>query len=159
MINARQYQRINTIAGWCMFLFACSVYWLTAEPTISFWDCGEFLSCADKLQIAHSPGSPLFLMIGRLFMMMTSDVNQQAIMFNHWSNIVSGLTVMFLFWTITHLARKILLKKDEDFTSAKIIAIIGSGITGAAALTFCDRVGIVLHILLRCFLGDFKMGK
>ena len=138
MINAKNYQRINLIAGWLIFFFACTVYWLTAEPTISFWDCGEFLSCADKLQIAHSPGSPLFLMIGRLFMMMNSDVTRQAVMFNHWSNIASALSVMFLFWTVTHLARKILLKNGENFSAPQVIAVIGSGVIGAAALTFCD---------------------
>ncbi len=136
----QQYKRINIIVGWCMFLFSATVYWLTAEPTGSFWDCGEFLPCADKLQIAHSPGSPLFLMIGHMFMSLTSNVSKKAVMFNHWSGISVALAATFLFWIITHLAKKLIIKKDEDYTTGNIIAIMASGMVGAATFTFCDSM-------------------
>jgi hypothetical protein len=136
----QQYKRINIIVGWCMFLFSATVYWLTAEPTGSFWDCGEFLPSADKLQIAHSPGSPLFLMIGHMFMSLTSDVSKKAVMFNHWSGISVALAATFLFWIITHMAKKLIIKKDEDYTTGNIIAIMASGMVGAASFTFCDSM-------------------
>ena len=139
-MNQQQYKRINTIVGWCMFLFSSTVYWLTAEPTGSFWDCGEFLPSADKLQIAHSPGSPLFLMIGHMWMSMTSDVSKKAVMFNHWSGFAVALAATFLFWIITHLAKKLIIKKDEDYTIGNIIAVMGAGAVGAAAFTFCDSM-------------------
>src|SRR5579862_7059243 len=138
--SAKQYKRINTIVGWCSFLFSVTVYWLTTEPTGSFWDCGEFLPSADKLQIAHSPGPPLFLMIGHMFMSLTSDVHQKAVMFNHWSNISVALAATFLFWVITHLAKKLIIKKDEDYTLGNIVAIMGAGAVGAASFTFCDSM-------------------
>lgn len=139
-MNLKQYKRINNAVGWCMFLFSTGVYWLTAEPTCSFWDCGEFVPSADKLQIAHSPGSPLFLMIGHMFMMLQSDVTKKAVMFNHWSNISVGLAATFLFWIITHLAKKLIIKKDEDYNVPNVIAIMSAGAIGAASFTFCDSM-------------------
>src|SRR5215831_3668793 len=132
------FKRINNIAGWIVFIGATAVYWLTAEPTGSFWDCGEFISCANKLQVAHSPGAPLFIIIAHIFTLLASDPSKKAIMVNYYSGIMSGLTILFLFWTITIFARKIIGKKEKDLSVAEVIAIIGAGLIGAFAYTFSD---------------------
>lgn len=132
------YNRINNIAGWLVFIVALAVYALTAEPTGSFWDCGEFISCAYKLQVAHSPGAPFFLIVGRIFTMFAGDPSNVAFTMNFMSNVMTALVSLFLFWTITMLARKIIGKKEADLSVAEIVAIIGSGLVGALACTFTD---------------------
>ncbi|RYD70274.1 MAG: DUF2723 domain-containing protein, partial [Sphingobacteriales bacterium] len=100
------YQRINNISGWVIFLISLAVYVITLEPTASFWDCGEFIACSYKLLVPHPPGAPLFLLTGRMFAMLASDPTNVAWMINLVSAISSAFTILFLFWTITHLARK-----------------------------------------------------
>lgn len=135
------YQRINNITGLVIFALASVVYILTVEPTASFWDCGEFIACAYKLQVPHPPGAPMFLLIGRLFSFLAGgDVSKVAYWINISSALSSSATILFLFWSITLLARKLVLKnptKDEP-TLAQTLSIISAGTVGALAFTFSD---------------------
>src|SRR6056297_422996 len=132
------FKLINRISGWIIFLIAATVYLLTIEPTTSFWDCGEFIASAYKLQVGHPPGAPLFMIISRFFTFFAGgDVTQAAKMVNAMSGIASAFTILFLFWTITHLAKK-MFPASEKLSLAQTIAIIGSGAVGALAYTFSD---------------------
>jgi hypothetical protein len=134
----KSYQKINSILGWIVFAIASIVYILTAEPTASFWDCGEYIATAYKLQVGHPPGAPLFQMIGRFFTLFAfGDVSRVAYMVNIMSALTSSLTIMFLFWTLTMLAKKLALRTGE-MTEGKKIAIFGSAIVGSLAYTFSD---------------------
>lgn len=131
-----QYKKINNLVGFLLFLIAGVVYWLTMEPTVSFWDCGEFITAADKLQVGHQPGAPLFLMIGKLFSLLAAgDTAKVAYWINFSSVVASAATVMFLYWTITLIASK--LYKQEK-TTADTLTIIATGVVGALAFTFSD---------------------
>ncbi len=133
------FNRLNNIVGWIVCLIACSVYVLTMEPTGSFWDCGEFVSSAYKLQIPHPPGAPLFTLLGRFFIVLFGDDPLSAARgVNFMSAIASGFTILFLFWTITHFARKIVQKKGEEMTSSQLLIVMASGVVGALAYTFSD---------------------
>lgn len=133
------FNKINNITGWTVCMVACTVYLLTAEAGGSLWDCGEFVSSAYKLQVPHPPGAPLFVMIGRLFIVFFGDNPQTAAKaVNAMSALVSGLTILFLFWTITHFARKIVQKGSEVLDKNKIIAVMAAGTVGASAYTFSD---------------------
>jgi hypothetical protein len=132
------FRKVNNITGWLVFAIAYAVYLLTMEATASLWDCGEFLSSAYKLEVGHSPGAPLFMMLGRLFGMLASSKEHVALFINSMSALMSGLTILFLFWTITHFARKIVAKDDQELSTANLIAIMGAGIVGALAYTFSD---------------------
>ncbi|MBP5709296.1 MAG: DUF2723 domain-containing protein, partial [Bacteroidales bacterium] len=133
------YRKINCIIGWIMFVVASFVYVVTAEPTVSFWDCGEFILSAFKLQIGHPPGAPIFLMIDRLATMFAfGDVTKVALMANILSAICSGLTIMFLFWSITCLIKRSFIGKDEDPEGLHLFATMGAGVLGALAYTFSD---------------------
>jgi len=132
------YQRINNITGWSIFLVACYTFLSTIEPTGSFWDCGEFIATANKLEVGHPPGAPLFLMLARVFILFGgSDVTLYPIMVNAMSALMSAFTILFLFWTITAFAKKLVVGKSE-VTKEKIFAIMGAGIVGALAYTFTD---------------------
>jgi hypothetical protein len=135
-----QFKKINNIAGWIICLIACTVYILTTEARGSFWDCGEFVSSCFKLQIPHPPGAPLFVLMGRVFIIMFGDNPLTAAKaINIMNALASGFTILFLFWTITHFARKILNVKTSDFlTGAQAWSIIGAGAVGALAYTFSD---------------------
>ncbi len=130
------YKKINTLAGWIVFLIAATVYLSTIEPTASFWDCGEYISTAYKLEVGHPPGAPLFNLIGRFFTLF-SDEHGAARMINAMNGICSAFTILFLFWTITAFAKKIALQSGE-LNPAKILTIMGSGIVGSLAYTFSD---------------------
>src|SRR5512145_3234407 len=105
------YRRWNNLTGWFLFVFSTIIYILTLEPTVSFWDCGEFILSAFRLQVGHPPGAPLFLMMGRIATLFAgSDTSKVALMMNLLSAICSGFAIMFLFWTITHLIRKVFTK-------------------------------------------------
>lgn len=133
-----RYQRLNNLVGWLVFLIAAFVFISTIEPTGSFWDCGEFIATADKLEVGHPPGAPLFLMLARVFILLGGkDVTIHPIMVNILSALMSAFTILFLFWTITALGRKILLRNGEP-TTDKIWAVIGAGFVGAMAYTFTD---------------------
>ena len=133
------YKKVNNITGWIVCLFACMVYILTMEATGSFWDCGEFVSSAYKLQIPHPPGAPLFVMMGRFFIILFGDnPHTAARAVNFMSAILSGFTILFLFWSITHFARKILQKNKLTLDSQQIFTIMAAGTVGALCYTFCD---------------------
>jgi len=134
----KSYKRIDNVLGWFFGLFASGIYVITAEPTVSFWDCGEYIATAYKLLVGHPPGAPLFQMIGRFFSLFAfGDVSQVARMVNTMTAVASGFTIMFLFWSITMLARKLILARGE-MTPAKTWAVFGSGIVGALTYTFTD---------------------
>ena len=135
----KKYKLINNIAGWTVFLIAAVVYLMTIEPTTSFWDCGEFITSAYKLEVGHPPGAPFFMLTANVFTQLTSNPANVAILVNAMSALLSALTILFLFWTITHLTRKLVLKTDQQFlTLGQIVVVIGSGIVGALAYTFSD---------------------
>ncbi|MDD2287695.1 MAG: DUF2723 domain-containing protein, partial [Bacteroidales bacterium] len=134
----KKYSLINNIIGWVVFLIASIVYLITAEPTASWWDCGEYIATAYKLQVGHPPGAPTFQLLGRIFSLFAGgDVTKVAYMVNALSAICSAFTILFLFWTITMLAKKAIAKTSE-ITTAQSIAILGSGLIGALAYTFSD---------------------
>lgn len=131
-----RYQTVNNLLGWIFFAISMSVYTLTLEPSVSMWDCGEFISAAYKLQVVHQPGAPLFLMIGRLFALFSPTPEGVSIAVNILSALCSALTVLFTFWITTYLARKITGKAQDD--SGSRIGIFASGSIAALALTFSD---------------------
>jgi hypothetical protein len=133
------FKRVNDITGWIVFLIASAVYILTAEAGGSLWDCGEFVSSAFKVQIPHPPGAPLFVLLGRLFIILFGDnPNTAAKAVNVMSALASGATILFLFWTITHFARKIVAKGTEQLSGNQIFSIMAAGVVGALAYTFSD---------------------
>tara|TARA_Y100000589_G_scaffold56301_1_gene46635 strand:- start:22873 stop:25890 length:3018 start_codon:yes stop_codon:yes gene_type:complete len=134
------YIKTNNLFGWLTFSIAFFVYYLTIEPTVSFWDCGEYISTAYKLEVGHPPGAPLFQLIGRFFSLFASDVSNVAFMINIMSAVCSAFAILFLFWTITALAKKITLDsiKQENLSLAQKIGIFGSGFVGALSYTFSD---------------------
>ena len=138
----KKFKLINNVLGWIVFAIASAVYLMTIEPTASFWDCGEFISSAFKLEVGHPPGAPFFMLTANLFTQLTSDTALVAKMVNSMSALFSGLTILFLFWSITHLARKIIVKvepgKEVSMTIGQIITIMGCGLVGALAYTFSD---------------------
>ena len=133
------FNRINNIVGWIVTAIACSVYIMTAEAGGSLWDCGEFISSCFKLQIPHPPGAPLFVIIGRVFIIFFGDNPLTAAKaVNVMSALASGFTIMFLFWTITHFARKIVQKGSDVLNGNQIFSIMAAGTVGALAYTFSD---------------------
>jgi hypothetical protein len=134
-----KYKLINNISGWVVFAIAATVYLLTIEPTASFWDCGEFITSAYKLEVGHPPGAPFFMLVGNFFTQLSKDPSQVAMMVNIMSALMSAFTILFLFWTITHLTRKLLQKSSDVVLNAgQTTAVIGSGIVGALVYTFSD---------------------
>ncbi|HSI91274.1 MAG TPA: DUF2723 domain-containing protein, partial [Adhaeribacter sp.] len=132
------YSRINKLTGWGVFLIATLDNVKTLEPTASFWDCGEFIACSYKLLVPHPPGAPFFLMVGRLFSMFAMDVTNVAYMVNLMSALASSFTILFLFWSITMLGRKMLEPRDAEPTSGQTLLLMGAGAVGALAYTFSD---------------------
>jgi hypothetical protein len=134
------FRKVNNITGWIILLIATATYTLTREATASFWDCGEFIACANELGIPHPPGSPLFSMLGRLFVLLFSggDPANAASAINLLSAVASGFTILFLFWTITHFARKMFVNHGENLTQQQTFTVIASGVAGALAYTFSD---------------------
>ena len=124
----------NTLCGWVVFAIAAATYLLTIEPTASFWDCGEFISSAWKLDVGHPPGAPFFMLMGHFFSLFASDVSHVAMCVNALSALASAFCILFLFWTITALGRKLM----QPDTVAKGIALLGAGTVGALAYTFSD---------------------
>ena len=136
-MNSFNFSKWNTLIGWATFAIALITYTLTLEPTVSYWDCGEYISTAVKLEVGHPPGAPLFQMLGAFFAMFTTDVMEIAKMVNFMSALASAFTILFMFWTITALGKKIIQKSNELKTSS-YIAILGSGVVGALTYTFSD---------------------
>ncbi|MEQ8325365.1 MAG: DUF2723 domain-containing protein [Vicingaceae bacterium] len=131
------FSKLNNYFAWFTFAIAAFVYLSTIEPTTSFWDCGEFIATAYKLEVGHPPGAPLFMLIARAFSMLV-PVEHAALMVNAISGLCSAFTILFLFWTITLFVRKIALKDGEEMSRPKMIAILGSGLVGGLAYTFSD---------------------
>lgn len=135
----KKFNRINTISGFVIFAFATIVYWLCMEPTLSFWDCGEFIAAAFKLEVGHQPGAPLFLMISKLFSLLAgNNTAKVAYWVNFVSVISSSATVLFLFWSINAIALKIVKRTTENLSMLNIWSIIAAGAVGALAYTFSD---------------------
>jgi hypothetical protein len=132
----KKYTLFNNVFGWVSFVIAAVVYLMTIEPTVSFWDCGEFITTSFKFEVGHPPGAPFFMIMGRIATLF-GDAGNAAKHINIMSALASGFTIMFLFWTITHLIRK-LVSKDSEITIGQTIAIIASGLVGALAYTFSD---------------------
>jgi len=133
------YQKINIISGWVAFLVALVTYILTVEPTASFWDAGEFIACSSKLQVPHPPGAPFFLLTGRIFSLFGGDdLAQIAYWVNMLSVVTSAFFVMFIFWIITHLSRRILKLEENEMTLPQTILVMGAGFAGSLACTFSD---------------------
>ena len=134
----KQYKLVDNIFGWVAFIIAAFVYCSTIEPTASFWDCPEFITTAYKQEIGHPPGAPFFMLMGNFFTHFASDTTQVAKMVNTMSALLSAVCIMFLFWTITHLARKLIIGDWKEMTTSKMIAIEASGMVGALIYTFSD---------------------
>ena len=135
----KNYRTINNISGWAVFFVAAVTFLMTIEPTASLWDCGEFIASAFKLEVGHPPGNPVFMVLARFFTLFAGgDVSKVSAMVNAMSALASAFTILFLFWTITHLARKILLRNENQFNSGRITAVMAAGIVGALAFTFSD---------------------
>jgi hypothetical protein len=134
------YTKINNITGWLCFLIAAVTYILTLEPSVSFWDCGEFIASAFKMQVVHQPGAPLFLMIQRFFSIFAfGDTTKIAYFMNVGSALASAATILFLFWTITALAKKMVVKQaNQELSTGDLITVMGAGVVGALAYTFSD---------------------
>jgi hypothetical protein len=135
---SQHFKKWNTIVGWVIFGIALITYRLTVEPTASFWDAGEYISTSAKLQVGHPPGAPLFQMFGAVFSIFAQDKQQIALMVNSVSVVSSAFTILFLFWSLTILLRKIIARGDEAFTDTKALAVLGSAAVGALAFTFSD---------------------
>ncbi|MBQ2167968.1 MAG: DUF2723 domain-containing protein, partial [Prevotella sp.] len=134
----KQYKLVDNIMGWLAFAIAAFVYCSTIEPTASFWDCPEFITTGYKLEIGHPPGAPFFMLTANLFSQFASDPTQVARMVNMMSALLSATTILFLFWSITHLTRKLIMKDWSELTTSKLIAIEASGLVGALIYTFSD---------------------
>ena len=134
----KQYKLVDTILGWVAFAIAAFTYCSTIEPTASFWDCPEFITTGYKFEIGHPPGAPFFMLTANLFSHFASDPSQVARMVNTMSALLSATTILFLFWTITHLTRKLIVKDWDSLTLGKTIAIEASGMVGALIYTWSD---------------------
>ncbi|MBR1889592.1 MAG: DUF2723 domain-containing protein [Alloprevotella sp.] len=134
----KSYKLVNNLVGWAVFLVAAFTYISTVEPSASFWDCPEFISTASKLDVGHPPGAPFFMLTGNLFSQFVSDPAQVAMMVNIMSAILSAFCILFLFWSITHLARMLVGQDGQVQNVAQLITVMGAGIAGALAYTWSD---------------------
>ncbi|MBR3456514.1 MAG: DUF2723 domain-containing protein [Bacteroidaceae bacterium] len=134
----RVFKIVNNLMGWFVFLIAAFTYCSTIEPTASFWDCPEFITTAYKFEVGHPPGAPFFMLLGKFFTLFASDATQVAKMVNTMSAMLSAGCILFLFWSVTHLARVLIHDKSEDMTIGQIVAIMASGVAGALVYTWSD---------------------
>ena len=134
----KQYKTVNNLVGWLTFIIAATVYCMTIEPTASFCDCPEFITTGYKLEVGHPPGAPFFMLTANLFSQFASDATTVAKMVNYMSALMSGACILFLFWSITHLVRKLIIKDENNITTGQLITIMGSGLVGALVYTFSD---------------------
>ncbi len=136
----KKYKLINNVGGWLVFAIALATYWLTLEPTASYWDCGEFIIQADKLEVGHPPGNPIFMLTARFFANLAPDAGSISVMVNAMSGLLSALTILLLFWTITHLVRRLVVKdhQREEPTLRQYLVIMGSGLAGSLAYCWSD---------------------
>ena len=137
----KRYKLLNNVLGWAVFVIAAVTYILTLESTASFWDCGEFIASGYKLEVGHPPGNPIFMLTARFFANFASSPSEVAYMVNLMSGLLSAATILLLFWTITRLAQKIVLREgetEETMSLGQMIAILGSGLVGALAYAWSD---------------------
>ncbi len=135
----QNFQRNNNLVGWLVFLISLVTYTLTVEPTASFWDCGEFIACAYKLQVPHPPGAPLFLLIGRMFSFLAlGDVTRVAFWINMMSVVSSAFTILFMHWTIVMIGRKVLRKPFTELSQSEGAILLLSGAVGSLIYAFSD---------------------
>ncbi len=136
----KRYKLINNITGWVVFVIALVTYWLTLEPTASYWDCGEFIIQADKLEVGHPPGNPIFMLTARFFANFAPNSQMISVMVNAMSGLLSALTILLLFWTITHLVRRLVVsdKRKSELSLSRYLIIMGSGVVGALAYCWSD---------------------
>ncbi|MGX8696375.1 MAG: glycosyltransferase family 117 protein, partial [Prevotella sp.] len=134
----KHYRLVDNVLGWLTFVIAAFVYCSTIEPTASFWDCPEFITTGYRLEVGHPPGAPFFMLTANLFSQFASDATQVAYWVNTMSALLSATCILFLFWSITHLTRRLLINRWEELTTAKLIAIEASGLVGALIYTFSD---------------------
>ena len=136
----KKYRLYNDVLGWLCFVVAAATYLLTVEPTASFWDCPEFISQGAKLEVGHPPGNPIFMLAARFFINFAGgDVTKYALMVNSMSALLSAGTILLLFWTITHLVKRLIVRYDAtEISLTKMLVIFGSGICGALAYTWSD---------------------
>lgn len=133
------FKRLNNLTGWAVFAIALVSYLMTMAPTASFWDCGEFIACANELEVPHPPGAPFYLLIGRIFAMLAfNDVASIAWFLNLMSVLASAFTVLFTFWITTHLARKMINKATSEFSMPELVAVLGAGVVAGLANTYAD---------------------
>lgn len=133
------FNKLNNLGGWLVLIISLITFTSTVEPTSSFWDCGEFIACAFKLQVPHPAGAPFFLLIGRMFSLVAgADLERVAFMVNMVSVLASAFTIMFLFWTISMIARKLIGKKADDLNTSDTVLVLGSALVGALAYNFSD---------------------
>ena len=137
---SKRYNLINNLTGWAVFAVALVTYWLTREPTASYWDCGEFIIQADKLEVGHPPGNPIFMLTARFFSNFAPSAETVSVAVNAMSGLLSALTILFLFRTITHLVRRLTVKdgQREEISLQQYPAIMGSGVVGALAYCWSD---------------------
>lgn len=131
------YRKLNVLLGWLVFLIATTVYFITLEDTVSLWDCGEYIMAAYKLEVGHPPGAPLFMLLGRLFTFFAVETDV-ALWINRMSALSSSFTILFMFWSITSLVRKMVLQRKNELSKGDLIAVMGSGIVGSLAYTFSE---------------------
>ena len=134
----KQYKLVNNLTGWLAFIIAAVTYCMTVEPTASFWDCPEFITTGYKLEVGHPPGAPFFMLTANLFSQLASDPSQVAFMVNIMNALMSAACILFLFWSITHLTKKLVCPDDNAMTIGKMITIIGAGLVGSLAYTWSD---------------------
>ena len=136
----KKYNVINNAIGWIVFAIALATYWLTLEPTASYWDCGEFIIQGTKLEVGHPPGNPIFMLTARFFVNFAPDIASIPLMVNAMSGLLSALTILLLFWTVTHLVRRLTVKDDEksELSLSQYLLIMGSGVVGALAYCWSD---------------------
>ena len=134
----KQYNKINNLVGWLAFVIAAFTYCMTIEPTASFWDCPEFITTGYKLEVGHPPGAPFFMLTANLFSQFASDPSQVALMVNIMSALMSAACILFLFWSITHLTKKLICPDSNEMSIGKLVTIMGAGAVGALAYTWSD---------------------
>lgn len=134
----KKYKTVNNLVGWIAFIIAATTYCMTIESTVSFWDCPEFTTTAYKLEIGHPPGAPIFMLVANLFTQLGTGAATAAKMVNYMSALMSGACILFLFWSITHLVRKLVITDENNITTGQIITVMGSGLVGALVYTWSD---------------------
>ncbi len=137
-MNNFNYRLVNNITGWVVFAIAAFTYCSTIEPTASFWDCPEFITTAEKMEVGHPPGAPFFMLFGKFFTLFASDATQVAKMINIMSALLSAGCILFLFWSVTHLAKKLIVKNTNEISMGEMIAVMASGVGGALIYTWSD---------------------